>query len=129
MNVLFVDDEPSILRAYERQFRKRFQVTTMERPEDGLVAVRRECFGIIVSDMRMPGMDGREFLTQAHEISPNSSKILLSGNPMITDVPCSGYFRCLEKPCSREALSAALEEAWNAYLSSIEKHCSPAATL
>ena len=112
MKLLFVDDEPSILRAYERQFRKYFNVHTAQSAQEGLAAITGESYKAIVSDMRMPGMNGLEFLAKAREISPDSIQILLTGNPaMATDAKDPGYFRCLQKPCPRDHLLAVLKEA------------------
>ena len=61
--VLCVDDEPSILDAYRRQLRTRFTIVTAGSGEEGLAAISKDGpFAVIVSDMRMPGMDGAQFL-------------------------------------------------------------------
>jgi DNA-binding NtrC family response regulator len=57
--ILRVDDEPNVLQAMERQFRKRLDVTIALGPELGLQAiVERGPFAVVVSDLRMPRMDG-----------------------------------------------------------------------
>jgi DNA-binding NtrC family response regulator len=109
MNVLFVDDEPNLLRAYERLFRKYYTLHTAVGAQEGLAMLKQYVFGVIVSDMRMPGMNGVEFLAQARLVSPNSVQILLTGNP--TEPNHSGTFRCLQKPCPRSELLAVLQEA------------------
>ena len=117
MKVLFVDDEPSILRAYERLFRKNFTVCTAATPQEGLTAIRNEDIAVVVSDMRMPEMNGVEFLAKAKEISPASIQILLTGNPTDPgDYENDRYFRCLQKPCDRKHLQAILNEASAAHM-------------
>src|SRR5882672_9906537 len=61
--ILFVDDEPNILAAYQRHLRKQFSVEIAVGPVAGLAAIQnpRE-FGVVVADMRMPEMSGVEFL-------------------------------------------------------------------
>ena len=62
--ILFVDDEPNVLAAFERQLRKRFAIATAPGGPEGLEAVKgRGPFAVIVSDLRMPRMDGIEFLS------------------------------------------------------------------
>jgi DNA-binding NtrC family response regulator len=115
MNILFVDDEPNLLRAYERLFRKYYSLHTAVGAQEGLAMLKQNSFEVIISDMRMPGMNGIEFLDRAREISPDSIQILLTGNP--TDIEPSGVFRCLQKPCPRNELLAVLEEANAAFAS------------
>jgi DNA-binding NtrC family response regulator len=117
MKVLFVDDEPNLLRAYERLFRNHIDVRTAVGAQEGLAILRYEAFEVIVSDMRMPGMEGSVFLSKAQSISPNSVMILLSGNPT-SDHP-GATFRCLQKPCPRAEMLAVLQEAHQEYLSRI----------
>ena len=109
LKVLFVDDEPNLLRAYERLFRKHIDLSTAVGAQEGLAMLRHESFDVIISDRRMPGMDGVAFLEKAREISPNSVLILLSGNP--TSDEDSVAFRCLQKPCPRAEVLAVLEES------------------
>ena len=66
--VLCVDDEPNVLAAIERNLFGEFEVVVAKSGEAGLDAVRwGEKFAVIVSDMRMPGMDGATFLAKARE--------------------------------------------------------------
>lgn len=113
MKVLFVDDEPNLLRAYERLFRKFIDVRTAVGAQEGLAILRYETFQAIVSDMRMPGMDGSTFLFKAQAVSPHSVLILLSGNP--TSDCHSAAFRCLQKPCPRAEMLSVLAEAHAEY--------------
>jgi DNA-binding NtrC family response regulator len=125
MKVLFVDDEPNLLRAYERLFRKQIDVRTAVGAQEGLAILRHEAFEAIVSDMRMPGMDGTAFLSKAQVIAPNSVLILLSGNP--TSDHRGAGFECLQKPCPRAEMLVVLEEAHRKYLGRVEAASAPAA--
>ncbi len=111
--ILFVDDDPNILAGFERQLRKTFSVETALGGEEGLAAVSQKGpFSVIVSDLRMPGMDGIEFLKRAREAAPDSVRLMLSGNvdlqTAIEAVNKDNIFRFLTKPCEPQTLRDAL---------------------
>jgi response regulator RpfG family c-di-GMP phosphodiesterase len=117
--VLFVDDEPNILQALHRKLRNRFEVETATSGEEGLRILReRGPIAVVVSDMRMPQMDGATFLRHARAESPQSVPMILSGHAdlelMIAAVNDGNVFRFLTKPCNDETLlrsvNAALEQ-------------------
>ena len=112
--ILCVDDEPNVLAGLRRQLRKRFDVDVAEGGEQGLAAVKeRGPYAVIVSDMRMPGMDGARFLSRARELAPDSARVLLTGyadqQAAIAAVNEGNIFRFLTKPCPPEALLKVLE--------------------
>lgn len=78
--LLFVDDEPNILKALRRLFRGNEYVIHMaEGGEEGLKILSEHPIDLVISDMRMPYMDGTEFLTQVAERWPDTIRILLTG--------------------------------------------------
>ena len=80
--VLFVDDEPNILdglRRMLRSMRKEFELCFADGGANALAMLNENGFDIIVSDMRMPGMDGAQFLAEVKKISPQSIRIMLTG--------------------------------------------------
>lgn len=79
--ILFVDDEPQMLTALQRVFRgKEFDVKLAPSGQKGLEILKNEPeFDVIISDMRMPEMDGATFLAKSIELSPKSRRILLTG--------------------------------------------------
>jgi response regulator RpfG family c-di-GMP phosphodiesterase len=118
--VLFVDDERHILDAFRNNLRKRFAVTTAQGPEAGLQALETEGpFATVVSDLKMPGMDGVAFLSRAREISPDTTRIMLTGHAgmdaSIQAVNQGQVFRFLTKPCPMPDLLAALEAGVRQY--------------
>jgi CheY-like chemotaxis protein len=118
--VLCVDDEPNVLAAIERNLFGEFEVVVAKSGEAGLDAVRwGEKFAVIVSDMRMPGMDGATFLAKAREISPDSVRILLTGQAdvqsSIAAINKGAIFRYLCKPCPKDELIATLNDAVRQY--------------
>ena len=67
--ILFVDDDPNILAAYKRQLRTQFPVDTAPGGEQGLEEItHRGPYAVVVSDLRMPGMDGIEFLSRVRRV-------------------------------------------------------------
>jgi DNA-binding NtrC family response regulator len=79
--VLFVDDDCHVLSAFQRLFRNFFVIDTALGVVAGLKVVsERGPFSVIVSDLKMPGMDGIQFLSQARKIAPESIGIILTGN-------------------------------------------------
>jgi len=118
--ILFVDDDANILEAYKRQLRKQFMIETAQGGEKGLEAVRTQGpFAVIVSDLRMPGMDGIQFLEAVREHAPDSVRCMLTGHAdldaAIAAVNKGNLFRFLTKPCSPEELIRALEVAVRQY--------------
>ncbi|HKX30787.1 MAG TPA: HD domain-containing phosphohydrolase [Blastocatellia bacterium] len=118
--ILCVDDERNVLEAYQRSLRKEFEIEIATGAAEGLEAVaNRGPFAVIVSDMRMPHMDGIRFLARVKEVSPDSVRIMLTGNAdqqtAIQAVNEGSIFRFLNKPCSPQNLAVALNAAIHQY--------------
>ncbi len=113
--VLFVDDEPNVLNAIRRSLRE-FDVHTAE---SGAAALRliaeSEPFSVIVSDCRMPEMDGIELLKRVATVCPASIRVMLTGNvdqeTAVKAVNEGDVFKFLNKPCDPEALKRVLATA------------------
>lgn len=118
--VLFVDDEPNVLSGIKRQLRSVFRVFTAESGAEGLKVIQEKGpFPVVVSDMRMPHMDGAAFLSKVREQSPKSIRILLTGQTDIESAVSAinegGIFRFLLKPCPAETLTSILNAAIHQY--------------
>ncbi|MBA1445986.1 MAG: response regulator [Chromatiales bacterium] len=118
--ILFVDDEPNILNAYQRQLRNRFQLTTALSGREGLEIIQKEGpFSVVVADMRMPEMDGITFLEKVQEVAPDSVRLMLTGNAdqqtAIDAVNKGNVFRFMTKPWPHELLVSTLEAAQKQY--------------
>lgn len=105
--ILFVDDEQNVLDGLRRQLRKTFSVETALGPVEGLQAVNRKgLFAVVVSDLRMPVMDGIKFLMRIKERTPDSVRMVLTGNAdresAIKAVNDGQIFRFLTKPWKME---------------------------
>ncbi len=113
--ILFVDDEPAILRSYQRYVGLDYDVDTALGGEDGLKMLQENGpYGVVVSDMRMPGMNGAEFLSIVRQNYPESVRMLLTGQADMEDtisaVNNGRIYRFLTKPCPPETLGQALDE-------------------
>jgi HD-like signal output (HDOD) protein/CheY-like chemotaxis protein len=112
--ILFVDDEAKILDGLRRSLRNLRGQWEMVFA-DGGVAALRECasrpFDVVVSDARMPGMEGSEFLGKVRNLYPDSARIILSGqcsrNSVLRCVAVAHQF--LSKPCEPGTLTSALQ--------------------
>lgn len=114
--ILIVDDEPNILSALKRQLHGTFPVHTAVGPMEGLKMIEEEGpFSVVVSDMRMPEMDGIDFLCKVQEKDTNAIRIMLTGNAdqetAIKAVNEGSVFRFLTKPCSKEELTSSISVA------------------
>jgi DNA-binding response OmpR family regulator len=112
--VLLVDDDPNLLAAIDRHLRKRFEVVTAAGGHQALTAIEENGpFGVVVSDLQMPGLNGMRFLAKAREKMPDMVAVILSGNANIDAVLEAmnegRIFRFLTKPCDTEVLAAAIE--------------------
>ncbi len=125
--ILFVDDEPRTLQAFERQLKKRFSIRTAGSASEALNILQADgpC-AVIISDMRMPGMDGIQLLSLVKDLYPDMVRVMLTGNAdqetAIEAVNSGEIFRFLTKPSTSEALTISLESALRQYrLNTAEK--------
>lgn len=115
--VLCVDDEPLLLEGLERTLAPDFRVVTQTEPLAALALLERHehDYVTIISDMRMPLMDGAEFLSRAAEIAPDATRVLLTGHAelgaALAAVNTGRIFRFLCKPCPPAELRGAVEAA------------------
>lgn len=118
--ILIVDDELNLLDGLKRLLGRNFDITFALGGKCGLdVMSESGPFAIIVTDMRMPEMDGLEFISEARKASPKSVYLMLTGNSdqktAVDAVNQGRVFRFLSKPCSRETFEAALHAAMHEY--------------
>ncbi|MBT8136689.1 MAG: response regulator [Gammaproteobacteria bacterium] len=118
--VLFVDDEKPVLDACRRALRKKISIDTALGPAKALEHID-DCadYAVIVSDMRMPEMTGVELLAEVKRRSPNTVRMMLTGNSdqqtAIDAVNEGDIFRFLNKPCPPDKL-------WNSVEAAMEQH-------
>ncbi|HEY4181794.1 MAG TPA: HDOD domain-containing protein [Kofleriaceae bacterium] len=115
-SVLFVDDEPAILSGLKNLFRRdrdRWDIVVAQSGEQALAEMEKRAFTVVVSDMRMPGVDGATLLTAIKERSPQTVRIMLSGqadrDSIVRALPA--LHQLLSKPCDADVLRGVLERS------------------
>lgn len=118
--LLLVDDEPNVLNALGRVLRPDgYQILRAESGEAAIHLLENSKVGVIVSDQRMPGMSGVEFLHCAKQLHPNTVRMVLSGYTdlkSVTDAINEGaVYKFLTKPWEDDQLRASIREAFGHY--------------
>ncbi len=119
-NILLVDDELSVLEGYRRSLRKQFKLDTAISGQEAIeMLCNNPHYAVIISDMRMPNMSGLELLSRARELSPDTVRIMLTGNSdqqTVVDAVNQGeVYRFLSKPCDSATLAAAIVDGIQRY--------------
>lgn len=114
--LLFVDDEPSILNALKRVFRgKGYEIITATSGTEGLELLERQRADLVLSDMRMPEMDGAQFLEQVFKHWPDTKRILLTGyadaSATIAAINQGKIWRYVAKPWNDDELLLTVQQA------------------
>lgn len=117
--VLFVDDEPSMLRVLKMSLRpmaNSWDINFANSGEEALALCEKRSFDVVVTDMRMPGMNGAQLLNHVVRRHPQAARIVLSGYSDLSEVVnCIGLtHQFLEKPCSLDDLKACVSRAADA---------------
>ena len=114
--ILFVDDEQGVLDGLQnllRKQRKQWEMVFALGGQAALTELAQKPADVVVTDMRMPGMDGASLLEKIRELYPATTRIVLSGHAereaVVRAVPVTHQF--LSKPCDGEALRAVIERA------------------
>ena len=118
--ILFVDDEPAALKLYKQMLNGEFDIATALSGEDAIAMLTdRGPFAIVISDLKLPGMDGAQFLKRMQQVAPNTVRLLLTGrldlNSAVNAVNEAGIFRLLLKPCDEAVLTEAVTTALACY--------------
>ncbi len=116
IRLLFVDDEPSILSSLKRLFRPHgYQIFTGEGGAAGIEILEKEHVDLVISDMRMPGMDGAHFLEQVRLRWPDTIRILLTGyadmESTIAAINKGQIYRYINKPWDDSEILLVVREA------------------
>ncbi len=114
--ILLVDDDNSILDGYRRSLSREFPMETAVGGQQALQMVAESGpYAVVVSDMRMPGMDGIQLLSKIKALSPDTIRVMLTGNAdtdtAVNAINEGSIFRFLNKPCSKEVMAKTLTAA------------------
>lgn len=122
--ILLVDDDVNLLSGLSRHLRRDFDVVTAPGGKEALLAIEQamaavQPFAAVLCDMRMPGMDGIETLKAIMGVSPDTVRIMLTGNAdqqtAIDAINEGSIFRFYTKPCPADMLAVGLKAACDQY--------------
>lgn len=110
--ILLIDDDESIRDSMSMFFLgEGIHIDTFETAEEGVDAIKKQHYDIIITDYRLPGMDGLSFLKHIHEICPDSFKIFLTAygsREVLTAATGLGVDEYIEKPFTTRLIKDAL---------------------
>jgi len=114
--ILFVDDDPNVLtglRNVLRSRRREWDMVFAIGPEEALAKLAETSFDVVISDMRMPRMDGAALLTKVKQLQPRAVRMILSGQTELESVLKSVFIAhmFLSKPCDPDLLQRVVDRA------------------
>ena len=113
--VLFVDDEERILKSLKILFKSKYNVLTTTDGQEAIAMTKDNDIHVVVSDQRMPIMQGVDVLRAIKEVSPNTMRILLTGYSdlaaIVGSVNDGEIFRYINKPWDRDDLKLTIDKA------------------
>ncbi len=117
--LLYVDDESENLRVFELTFRREFRIVTAASGEEGLERLMNERFAVVLSDQKMPGMTGVEFLSRVREMAPETMRMLVTAYGSVDTLSHAindgSVYRYIAKPWQPEDMRVALKRAIEHY--------------
>jgi putative two-component system response regulator len=124
--ILVVDDEAANVRLLERFFRRQFQVITALSGFEALELLKQHNVSLIISDQRMPGMTGIEFLKQAAQMRQHTVRIILTGytdvNALVEAINSGVIYKYVTKPWVNEDLQQTVVRALEFYETNKKQH-------
>ncbi|MDB5116048.1 MAG: response regulator [Mucilaginibacter sp.] len=119
IGVLYVDDEINNLNSFKAAFRRDFEIFTAISAREGRKILDSQEIGVIITDQRMPGMTGIEFLESILSIYPDTIRILLTGfsdiNAVMDAINRGQVYKYLVKPWQNDELKMYIENALEIY--------------
>ncbi|WP_031433092.1 response regulator [Methylomarinum vadi] len=110
--ILLVDDEPNVLKALSRIL-KLYDITLLTSGEEALLLAQEEAFDLVISDFRMPGMDGVRFLNRFMQLQPEAIRIILTGHADLDNAQAAineaEVYRFINKPWNNTDLRNAVQ--------------------
>jgi len=119
--ILILDDEPAVLSALRRTLRAAFieddvVIETFDEPETAVIRAGEQDFDVVISDYRMPGLNGADVLQLVKGLQPDAIRIVVSATTEILDIADAinraEVFRYLAKPWQQEELVATVRDAF-----------------
>src|SRR5258706_14491864 len=108
--ILLVDDDPNLLDGYRRSLSREFLLETALGAQPALkLAAENGPYAVVVSDMRMPGLDGLQFLNKIKAQSPETPRVMLTVNAdmdtAVLTLHQGRIFQFLNKPCTKTSIA------------------------
>lgn len=107
-NVLVVDDETRVTSTLNRLLKQQYDTFTANNAQDALNVIRHNRINVVVSDQRMPNMTGVDLLSKVKLISPNTTRVLLTGysdlDAIVGSINQGEIFQFIQKPWNNQAL-------------------------
>src|ERR1700744_6588828 len=117
--VLYIDDEINNLNSFKAAFRRDFEIHTAQSAKEGRKVLDTNEIGVIITDQRMPGMTGIEFLESILTISPDTIRLLLTGfsdmNAVMDAINRGQVYKYLVKPWQNDELKLYIQNALEIY--------------
>jgi DNA-binding NtrC family response regulator len=111
--IIYIDDDKINIELFEINFKKKYDVFVALNPIEGLEIIKNEDIKVIVTDYKMPIMNGMELINHVKKIQPNSICMILSGyleSEVVTDK--TKVFKYIMKPYKREEMMQNIEDAF-----------------
>jgi signal transduction histidine kinase len=117
--VLYVDDEVENLRIFELTFRREFSIVTATNGESAIELINRDPIALVLSDQKMPGMLGTEFLSRAAELDPKTVRILVTAygdaDTLGDAINIGAIYRFIPKPWTPEEMRMTIQRGIEVY--------------
>ncbi len=118
-SILYVDDDPHNLVSFKATFRREYKIYTANSGEEGIKLLREQNIKLIITDQRMPGMTGVQFLEQTQAEHPETIRVVLTGfsdmEAIIDMINGGRIFRYITKPWREEEIRMTIENARRVY--------------
>ncbi|MFI5148134.1 MAG: response regulator [Bacteroidia bacterium] len=119
IKILYVDDETNNLVAFKALFRRDFDIQTASSAERGRTLMKEHTFHVILTDQRMPGTTGVEFLESILTEYPDPVRILITGyadiQAVISAINKGQVYRYISKPWDEHELRVSIEQAYELF--------------
>ncbi len=117
--VLYIDDEINNLNSFKAAFRRDFDIYTAQSAREGRRILEANEVGVVITDQRMPGMTGIEFLESILTVYPDTIRILLTGfsdmNAVMDAINRGQVYKYLVKPWHNDELKLYIQNALELY--------------
>ncbi len=119
-HMLLVDDEPNVLKALQRVFRKeKYTINTANNAAEALEFLTKNQCQLVISDFKMPGMNGAQFLQETKKLYPNMIRIMLTGqadtDAVMTAIKDGAVYKFILKPWNDDDLRVTVALAFEQY--------------